>query len=179
MSIIRELSANLLTLAEANHYSITSAESCTGGLLMASLTEIPGASAVILQGFITYHNQAKSHYLNVSDDVLNLHGAVSEQTVTQMAQGAWQQAKHNMPKDYQQKNILAIAITGIAGASLSEQPEETILSPAGKQNGLVYIGLYNGDKLSVTKHGFKGNRVDVRAETVITSLQLATQYLKQ
>lgn len=84
---------------------VTTAESCTGGLIAAALTDVPGSSAVLDRGFITYSNAAKMQMLGVCPDILAAHGAVSEETAREMACGALARS------DAQ----IAVAVTGIAG----------------------------------------------------------------
>ena len=93
---------------------IATAESCTGGMVAAALTDIPGASAVVERGFVTYTNRAKIEILGVSGAALDTHGAVSEEVAIEMAQGA---LAHS-PAD------LAVAITGIAGPGGSNHKPE-------------------------------------------------------
>jgi nicotinamide-nucleotide amidase len=95
----------LLDLCRAKNLTIAAAESCTGGLLAATLTEIPGSSAVFDRGFVTYSNEAKAAMLGVPPDLLATFGAVSAETAQAMASGALAQAGVD----------LAVAITGIAG----------------------------------------------------------------
>src|SRR6267154_3889918 len=95
----------LLDLCRAKKLTIAAAESCTGGLLAATLTEIPGSSDVFERGFVTYSNEAKEAMLGVAPLTLAMHGAVSRETAEAMARGALSHA----PVD------LAAAITGIAG----------------------------------------------------------------
>ncbi len=90
---------------------IAVAESCTGGLVSAALTEIPGSSEIFEQGFVTYSNDAKSKLLGVSDDVLDTFGAVSVATAWSMAQGALARSGADT----------AVAITGIAGPTGGSQ----------------------------------------------------------
>lgn len=99
------LSETVLDLARAQHLKLVTAESCTGGLVGAVLTEIAGSSEVFERGFVTYSNQAKMQMLGVSGDILNTHGAVSEAAVRAMAEGA---LAHS-PAD------VSVAITGVAG----------------------------------------------------------------
>lgn len=106
--------ATLLDAAKAAGVHIATAESCTGGLVAAALTDIAGSSAVFERGFVTYTNQAKIDLLGVRADTLERYGAVSEQVAREMADGALSRA----PVD------LAVAITGIAGPGGSEfKPE--------------------------------------------------------
>jgi nicotinamide-nucleotide amidase len=95
----------LLDLCRARKLTIATAESCTGGLVAATLTEIPGSSDVVERGFVTYSNAAKTAMLGVPADVITRFGAVSREIAEAMAQGA---LAHS-PAD------LAVAITGIAG----------------------------------------------------------------
>src|SRR5262249_56854160 len=95
----------LLELCRQKGLTIATAESCTGGLLAATLTEIPGSSEVFDRGYVTYSNAAKKQMLGVSDTILQKHGAVSRAAAEAMAQGAVAHAGVD----------LAISITGIAG----------------------------------------------------------------
>src|SRR5499427_4160717 len=102
---LRGLAHALLDLCRAKRLMIATAESCTGGLVAAMLTEIPGSSDVLERGFVTYSNAAKTAMLGVPADVIARFGAVSRETAGAMAQGA---LTHS-PAD------LAVSITGIAG----------------------------------------------------------------
>lgn len=106
--------ADLLALARAAGVRIATAESCTGGLVAAAITDVAGASDVFDFGFVTYSNQAKTELLGVSPDILAQHGAVSEQTAQQMAEGAMARAA----------SALAVSVTGIAGPGGSEHKPE-------------------------------------------------------
>ena len=99
--------------------TIATAESCTGGLVAAALTEIPGSSEVIACGFVTYSNEAKASLLKVSNDVLETFGAVSVATAWQMAQGALAKSDADV----------AVAITGIAGPAggTAKKPVGTVV----------------------------------------------------
>jgi nicotinamide-nucleotide amidase len=95
----------LLALSRARGLKIAAAESCTGGLLMATLTEIPGSSDVVERGFVTYSNKSKQQVLGVPTRVLEKHGAVSRETALAMARGTLAHSPAH----------LAVAITGVAG----------------------------------------------------------------
>ena len=95
----------VVALARTRHLKIATAESCTGGLVIAALTDIPGSSEVVERGFVTYSNAAKRSVLGVPAATLESYGAVSSQTAAAMVTGALTQA----PVD------LAVAVTGIAG----------------------------------------------------------------
>ncbi len=106
--------ATLLDHAKAQGVMIATAESCTGGMVAAALTDIPGSSAVVERGFVTYTNTAKQQMLGVRAETLAAHGAVSEQVAGEMAEGALKNS------DAQ----LAVSVTGIAGPGGSEfKPE--------------------------------------------------------
>jgi len=104
----------LLSAARAAGLRIATAESCTGGMVAAALTDIPGSSDVVDRGFVTYSNAAKVEMLGVSEATLAAHGAVSEEVAREMAEGALAHSHAD----------LAVSITGIAGPGGSEfKPE--------------------------------------------------------
>lgn len=106
--------SELLAAARAKGLRIATAESCTGGMVAAALTEIPGSSDVFERGFVTYSNAAKRDMLGVQQATLDAHGAVSEQVAREMVLGALAHSKAD----------LAVSITGIAGPGGSEfKPE--------------------------------------------------------
>ncbi|RLK10790.1 CinA family protein [Ruegeria conchae] len=105
---------DLLNRAKAQGVMIATAESCTGGMVAAALTDIPGSSDVVERGFVTYTNTAKQEMLGVHVDTLEAHGAVSEEVAQEMAEGAL----HNSQAQ------LAVSITGIAGPGGSEHKPE-------------------------------------------------------
>lgn len=105
---------DLLNRAKAQGVMIATAESCTGGMVAAALTDVPGSSAVVDRGFVTYTNSAKQDMLGVLAETLEAFGAVSEQVAREMAEGALRNSQAQ----------LAVAITGIAGPGGSEfKPE--------------------------------------------------------
>lgn len=138
--------------------TISTGESCTGGLLSAALTDVPGISSVFMGGNIVYSNEAKINQLGVKPATLDSYGAVSHETAKEMAAGLCNKYKTD----------IGIAITGIAGPDGG-----TELKPV----GLVYIGVcYKGDVLS---HGFKfsGDREKIRLYTVLNALDLIRKLL--
>lgn len=144
MSVVRLLTKFELT--------VTTAESCTGGLIAGRLVNVPGASQVFREGFITYSNKAKRKILDVSKGTLKKYGAVSEQTAKEMATGGV----------FATDADVCIAVTGIAGPD----------SEGEKPVGLVYIACYMKDKVKVDEYHFKGNREKIREQSVVKALDL-------
>lgn len=144
-------------LAERGQW-IATAESCSGGLLAAAITDIPGSSEVFGYGLVTYSNVAKMRLLGVDEQTLLEHGAVSEQTARAMVNGLLRLSGAD----------IALATTGIAGpgGGSTEKPV-----------GLVYIGCANADSCQVQRCQFNGDRAAVRAQTVETALQLAVRMM--
>ena len=106
--------ADLVKLARAKGQKLTTAESCTGGMLSAAITDVAGSSAIFDRGFVTYSNAAKVEMLGVRESTLVQHGAVSEQVAAEMASGALAQSGAD----------IAISITGIAGPGGSDHKPE-------------------------------------------------------
>lgn len=156
---ILELSEELVQQARAAGLTLTTAESCTGGLIAAALTEVPGSSAVFHRGFVTYANEAKTDLLGVEADLITRHGAVSEETARAMAKGA----RHAASAD------CAVAVTGIAGPDGGS---------ADKPVGLVHIAATgpNG-KILHERQVFAGQRSDIRSQAVMAALKLLLRSL--
>lgn len=133
----------LLDRAKAQSATIATAESCTGGMIAAALTDIPGSSAVVDRGFVTYSNAAKMQMLGVLPETLESFGAVSEEVAREMAEGALRHAG----------TTLAISVTGIAGPGGSEfKPEGRVcfgLAQTGHETRteLVEFGALGRDKV--------------------------------
>jgi nicotinamide-nucleotide amidase len=119
---LRERAATLLKAYEQRRLKIATAESCTGGLVVALLTEIAGSSAVVERGFVTYSNEAKTELIGVPESLVVAHGAVSEPVARAMAEGALRHSRADV----------TVAITGIAGPG-----GVTATKPV----GLVHFGL--------------------------------------
>ena len=137
----------VISVLRSKGRTMSTAESCTGGLIGASITDIPGASEVYLGGVVSYSNDAKENILGVGHSTLLDHGAVSEQTARQMAEGA----VRVFGSDY------SVAVTGIAGPGGATP---------GKPVGLVYIAVADGPRTVVTRNVFNGDRQTVRESTV-------------
>lgn len=131
------------------------AESCTGGLIAAALTEIAGSSAVVDRGFVTYSNDAKRELLKVSEGTLAAHGAVSRQTAIEMVEGALAASLAD----------IAVAVTGIAGPGGGS---------AEKPVGLVHIAAANRNGATLHREMRYGDigRQAIRLATVRTALQM-------
>ena len=145
----------LLQACRARGWMVATAESCTGGLVAALLTEIPGSSDVVERGFVTYSNEAKSEMLGVPAAVIAGHGAVSEPVARAMAEGALAHSRAQV----------AVSITGIAGPGGGS---------AEKPVGLVHFGLATRDRPTrhlERRYGDLG-RTQVRARAVEDALAL-------
>ena len=151
---------DLLAAARGKKMHIVTAESCTGGLIAALLTEIPGSSDVVERGFVTYSNEAKEEMLGVPEDLLRDHGAVSEPVCRAMALGALKNSRAE----------LSVAVTGIAGPG-GGTPQKPV--------GLVYVAVARsqGDvAVHECRFGDIG-RDQVRLATVEKALKLLRRCL--
>ncbi|MFW5775364.1 MAG: CinA family protein [Chitinivibrionales bacterium] len=146
-----DLASKLGILLQQKQYTISVAESCTGGLIGAVLTELPGTSFFFRGGVIAYSNEIKEKYLHVPGTILEQYGAVSAQTVRAMAEGVAQ----GMDTE------CAISISGIAGPS-GGTPEKPI--------GLVYMGFVTPADKWERRYIFSGDRQKVREQSVEQAL---------
>jgi nicotinamide-nucleotide amidase len=151
----------LLELCRARRLTVATAESCTGGLVAAALTEIPGSSDVLDRGFVTYSDGAKETMLGVPSEVLTTHGAVSAETAQAMVKGALARSKVD----------LVVAITGIAGPTggTRDKPVGLVYFAAGARDGR----LRQSDK----RFGDIG-RAEVRRRSVIVALGLLEELVR-
>ena len=154
--------ASLLSACEAAGLTIATAESCTGGLIAATLTEIPGSSAVFERGFVTYSNAAKVEVLGVPGALIQEHGAVSTEVAGAMAAGALSRSSAD----------LALAVTGIAGPG-GGTPEKPV--------GLVHLAAARGGRPVLLKEARYGDigRTAIRLATVADALALLGRMLEQ
>lgn len=147
-------------LLKARGWTITAAESCTGGLIMTRLTDISGSSAYITGGIVTYANETKMKFLNVSEQTLINYGAVSEQCAAEMARGARLLFGADM-------GLSATGIAGPGGATDS------------KPVGLVYIGLSVPDQPEmVERYVWDGDRITNRELSAAAAIRLAIRWLE-
>ena len=154
-SELMQLSEQVGMALKARGATVTTAESCTGGWVAKTLTDIAGSSAWFERGFVTYSNEAKSQMIGVSEATLLSHGAVSEPVVVEMAIGALRAAR----ADY------AISVSGIAGPDGGS---------AEKPVGTVWFGFAGSDGRGLSrKMQFEGDRDAVRLQATIFALQTA------
>lgn len=139
-------------------YTITTAESCTGGLLAGRILNVSGASEVYMEGYITYANEAKERILGVKPETLETYGAVSKETAEEMAIGAARAAKAEV----------ALSTTGIAGPGGG-----TVEKPV----GLIYISCFLNGEVQVRELRLHGTREENRQDTVTETLKLLNDIL--
>ncbi len=153
-----DLAAEIIALGAAQKLTLATAESCTGGLISACLTDIPGSSAVLDRGFVAYSNQAKQDMLGVPASLIEGVGAVSEEVAIAMAEGARTRARVD----------LAVAVTGVAGPGGGT---------ATKPVGLVHMALSIAGKTDHVSTVHPGNRQAVRQATVEAALTRIKAYI--
>jgi nicotinamide-nucleotide amidase len=160
MSSASALAEEVLALARSHGFMIVTAESCTGGMVAAALTDVAGSSDVFDRGFVTYSNAAKMELLAVRPPTLERHGAVSGETAAEMAQGALANSQAD----------LAISITGIAGPGGGS---------AEKPVGLVWFAVArrNGPTMTMERRFGDAGRSAVRADACVQALELLLQVL--
>ena len=137
--------------------TMTTAESCTGGMVAAAITSVPGSSEVFHQGYVTYCDQAKHRMLGVKKRTLKKYTAVSRETAWEMALGAMRRARADG----------CISVTGYAGPALGDEPV-----------GLVYIGCCIRGRGKVLKCTFHGSRQEIRQAAAERALSLFCSLLK-
>lgn len=151
---LEEKAIAVLSACRAARLRLATAESCTGGMIAATLTGIAGSSDVVERGFVTYSNEAKSELLGVPAALIAAHGAVSAEVAEAMASGAVAHA----PVE------LAVAVTGIAGPGGGSEA---------KPVGLVHLGIARrGRPTRTERHVFAGDRAAVRRAATVRALEL-------
>lgn len=149
--------AQLIDLYRAKHLRIATAESCTGGMIAAALTDIAGSSDVFERGFVTYSNEAKTEQIGVPADLIAHHGAVSVHVAREMAVGALKRSRGDV----------AVAVTGIAGPGGGSEA---------KPVGLVYLAVARkGSDPAIERHLFHGDRAAIRQATVERALEMLAE----
>lgn len=155
------LARTFLEACKARGVLVATAESCTGGGIIALLTDMPGSSGMVDRGFVTYSNEAKVEMLGVSPATLAAHGAVSAETAAEMAAGALARSRAGV----------AVSVTGVAGPGGGS---------ADKPVGLVWFGIaVEGETPRAERRLFEDRgRAFIRAETVATALGLVLEALR-
>jgi PncC family amidohydrolase len=147
-TLVENIAAALLARAQ----TLATAESCTGGLVGAALTDLPGSSRWYLGGVVAYSNSLKTQLLGVPPEILSAHGAVSAQTAQAMAKGLGEKSGADV----------TVAVTGVAGPD-GGTPEKPV--------GLVYLAVASPQGSAVFKHRFAGTRAEIRAAAVESALR--------
>lgn len=156
----RSLEAIVGELLKQQGLTVSTAESCTGGLVGHRITQVSGSSAYFLGGVIAYSNPAKERLLGVRPETLATHGPVSEETAREMARGA----RRLFGTD------IALSVTGIAGPT-GGMPEKPV--------GLVYIALSAADAEVCERHVWQGDRWQNKEQAAEAALALLKQYLEE
>lgn len=154
----KTLAQFVVELLSKKHMTISSAESCTGGLFAKLITDIPGSSAVLNESYVTYANEAKTKILGVKEETLKNHGAVSEETVLEMADGLYRVSKAD----------ICVVFSGIAGpdGGTKEKPV-----------GTVYSAICHKGKTTAYKLFFDGTREEVRMSACFEMLEKIKELL--
>jgi nicotinamide-nucleotide amidase len=153
-----ELAEEALRLARGAGLTIATAESCTGGLVSAALTDVPGSSDAMDRGFVTYSNAAKTEMLGVPADLIARHGAVSEEVARAMAEGSLLAAKAGV----------TVAITGVAGPGGGTEA---------KPVGLVHFAAARRGRPTIARERRFGDlgRAEIRKLSTLTALELLAE----
>jgi nicotinamide-nucleotide amidase len=156
-----DLARDFLNATRAKGWKFASAESCTGGLIAGLLTEIAGSSDVVDRGFVTYSNDAKTALVGVPAELIALHGAVSEEVVRAMAEGALRNSLAD----------LTVAVSGVAGpgGGTTEKPVGRVHIAASSKTNRLHKRMDYGDL----------GRAEIRRRTVIDALLLAQELLRE
>lgn len=162
MSELGDLADRFLKACTRRQLLVATAESCTGGMIISTLTDIPGSSSMVDRGFITYSNDAKMEMIGVAAATLDAHGAVSLETAQEMAAGALARSHAG----------IALSVTGIAGPDGGS---------AEKPVGLVWFGLAMNGKPAISEKRLFENRgrYFIRRETVRHALEMGLKALDE
>lgn len=150
----------LVSYLREKNMTVTTVESCTGGMVAAKIVNVPGASNVFKEGFITYANSAKEKYAGVLKETLDKYGAVSSYVAMEMAEGTAKKTGADM----------AVSTTGIAGPDGGTE---------GKPVGLVYIGCFLYGKTYYKECHFDGERLEIREQSANEAIRFAYECLKR
>ncbi len=166
MKIENNQPAKIGELLRSKGLWLATAESCTGGLLGHLITSIAGSSDYYLGGLITYSNETKENWLGVAHSTLAQFGAVSRETVQEMARGV----RNVFGEKIQPEKILGISISGIAGPG-GGSPEKPV--------GTVWVGISGADGEDAVKFHFQGGRGEVKCRSAEKAMELLINYLQQ
>ena len=151
--------AEAVSLLIRSHKTVTTAESCTGGLIAYGITSVSGASECYNEGYVTYAVKAKERLLNVPDEVISRYGVVSKECAEAMANGA----RNAASADY------ALSSTGIAGPTGGDETHPV---------GLVYLACAGENGTIVERHIFSGERTEVQRQAADAAIELLLSQLK-
>jgi len=152
-SIDNNINKKIVDLLKEKNYTISFAESCTGGLLAAAVVDVPGSSSVLKQSIVTYCNDAKINLINVSSDSINKYTEVSGQVAAEMAEGVCKWSGSD----------IGVSVTGVAG------PDK---GPDGNEVGTVYVGISFKGMNKSKRFVFDGDRKKVRNQAVLQALSI-------
>lgn len=156
---INDVAKKLVKKLKEKGYTIATAESCTGGMISSAIVDVPGASWVLNEAYVTYSNEAKMRILGVRQKTLDDFGAVSCETAREMAEGVAKAANAEC----------AIAVTGTAGPDGG-----TVDKPV----GTVYAGFFFNGQVTVERYNFKGDRYKIREATALNTLMYMLKLLE-
>ena len=155
---INEQSDDLFKKCKLNKINITTAESCTGGMIASSIVSVSGSSSVFKSGIVTYSNESKADFLKIPLELINVNGAVSKTIAYHMAKNVLSIMKSE----------LSIAVTGIAGPTGGTTD---------KPIGLVWIAIGTKEIILTKKYLFQGNRLKIRQQTTLEALKFANSVI--
>lgn len=159
-NLLAQLSVKVGNRLRDERLMLTTAESCTGGLVAAAITDVSGSSQWFERGFVTYSNQAKSEMIGVPPELIDKHGAVSEPVARAMAEGALLNSRAQ----------ISLSITGVAGPG-GGSPEKPV--------GMVCFAWSNRVTTLVETKRFKGDRTQVRSQAAQHALRGVVEFLDQ
>ena len=159
-SVVHQLAVRAGNKLREMHLFLATAESCTGGMVASAVTDISGSSGWFERGFVTYSNQAKTEMIGVPGDLIDKHGAVSEQVARAMAEGALRNSRAQV----------SLAITGVAGPGGGTET---------KPVGMVCFAWSNRLATSAETHVFKGDREQIRVQAAAHALRGLLEHIEK
>jgi nicotinamide-nucleotide amidase len=159
-SVVHQLSVRVSNKLREMRLCLVTAESCTGGMIATAITDISGSSGWFDRGFVTYSNHAKTEMIGVPADLIDKHGAVSEQVARAMAEGALRNSRAQV----------SLAVTGVAGPGGGTET---------KPVGMVCFAWSNRIETSAHTHVFKGDREQIRVQAAAHALRGLLEHIDQ